>query len=61
MIVTEDFMTRRDGVKLVKTYSDLGMMIRQDGTGNLYDEAIDPETAGRSYTETEIPAEEVEA
>ena len=55
MIRTEYFKTRKDGVKLVRTYSDADMMIRQDGTGALYSEAVDPEEMGRTYTETNIP------
>ena len=51
-IVTERF---EDSVDLVRTYSDAGMMIRQDETGNLYAEAIDPDYMGRTYTETDIP------
>ena len=40
---------------LVKAYSDQGMMLKQDGTGALYPEAIDPVSAGRTYTETDTP------
>ena len=32
--------------------------IRQDETGELYGEAVDPAFAGRTYTETDIPAED---
>lgn len=46
-----------DGMTLVKTYSGSGFLIRQDITGDLYAEAIDPATAGRTYTETDIPAD----
>lgn len=45
---------------LVRTYSDDGYKIRQDGTGDIYDEAIDPRSAGRTYTETDIPIDEDE-
>lgn len=38
---------------LIRTYSDAGYKIRQDGTGIVYDEAIDPEDSGRTYTETD--------
>ncbi len=41
---------------LVRTFSDAAMMVRQDGTGILYQEAVDPETSDRTYTETTIPA-----
>lgn len=56
-IITEKF---EDSVDLVRTYSDRGMMIKQDGTGYLYDEAIDPDYMNRTYTETDIPIEQEE-
>lgn len=43
---------------LVRTYSDAGMKIRSDETGALYDEAIDPASTGRTYTETDEPIEQ---
>ena len=52
MIVTEFYKTREDGVRLVRTYSDAGMLIERDGV--VYEEAIDPEDSGRVYTETEV-------
>jgi len=57
MIKTEEYMTRSDGVKLIRTYSDAGFKIRQDQTGIVYSEAIDVENSGYTYTETDIPAE----
>lgn len=51
-IVTERF---EDSEDLVRSYSDTGMMIRQDETGVLYGEAIDPDYMNRTYTETDIP------
>ena len=45
---------------LVRTYSDAGFKIRQDGTGIVYDEAIDPIYMNRTYTETDIPLDEPE-
>ena len=53
MIVTEPY-----GTDLIRTYSDAGYKIQQDGTGDIYDEAIDPADSGRTYTETDIPIEE---
>lgn len=51
MIKTEK-ITRDDGVKLIRTYSDRGMLILQKETGVLYGEAID--LPGRyTYEETE--------
>lgn len=46
------------GTDLVRAYSNNKMMIRQDETGNLYSEAIDPVYMNRTYTETDIPIEE---
>lgn len=57
MILTEHFITRSDGVELVRTYSDIGMMIERDGVR--YSEAIDPAHLNRVYTETSEPADEL--
>lgn len=54
MIKTEYYMTRSDGVVLVRTYSDEGKMIRKVGTDEVYAEAIDPEGSGRTYAETDV-------
>lgn len=43
---------------LVRTYSDQNFKIRQEGTGEIYDEAIDPVEMNRTYTETNIKNEE---
>ena len=53
MIITEYYMTRSDGVVLVRTYSDAGKMIRKSGTDEVYTEAFAPEGSGRTYTETD--------
>lgn len=57
-IVTEFYRTREDGVRLVKTYSNINHYIERDGV--IYGEAIDPEDLGRTYTETEELIEEME-
>lgn len=57
-IVTEFYRTREDGVRLVRTYSDINHYIERDGV--VYSEAIDPEELGRQYTETDILIEEIE-
>ena len=57
MIHREFYAQRKDGVKLYRTYSDAGMMIRQNETGVEYTEAIDVEGAPYTYTETETPIE----
>ena len=57
MIKREFYTQRKDGAKLYRTYSDIGMMIRQNETGVEYEEAIDVEGAPYTYTETETPIE----
>lgn len=53
MIQREFYTQRKDGVKLYRTYSDAGMMIRQNETGAEYAEAVDVEGASYTYTETD--------
>ena len=53
MIIREYLMTRKDGVKLYKTYSDQNKYIRKVGTEEEYDIAIDIENAPYTYEETE--------
>lgn len=63
MAVQKDYlMTRKDGVKLYRNYSDEGKYIIQDQTGVKYGEAIDVESAPYTYTETDelIPVPEEE-
>lgn len=60
MIKTETYTIEGDSVVLIRTYSDRNMMIRQDGTGILYSEAVDPQVMNRTYTETDIPIESEE-
>lgn len=55
MIVREFYKTREDGVNLYRTYSTDGFQIRKVGTDEIYDEAIDVETAAFSYDETNFP------
>ena len=50
MIVREQI-----GGTLVKTYSDLGVMVHGGNPEANYAEVIDPISAGRTYTETNIP------
>ena len=58
MIVTEEYMVRPDGVRLIKTYSDSGLIIKKVGTDEEYTEAVDPEDSGRVYVETDKPIPE---
>ena len=56
MIQTSPVPGRPD---LIRTYSDIGMKIQQNITGNIYDEAIDPIFTHRTYTETDILIEKL--
>ena len=53
MIVKEFFRERKDGVKLLRTYSSEGYMIKKVGTEEIYSEAIDIENAPYTYEETD--------
>jgi len=52
-IQREFYSTRLDGVKLYRTFSDAGKVIRQNETGEELDEAVDVETAEYTYMETD--------
>lgn len=60
MIVKEFYRTREDGVNLYRTYSNEGFKIIKIGTTEVYDEAIDVETAPFRYEETSEKAERQE-
>lgn len=62
MIIKEEYRTREDGVRLYRTYSDIGNYIRQVETNVIYAEAVDVEGALFTYEETEdkIEIEQVE-
>ncbi len=60
MIKMEFYKERLDGVKLYRTWSDLGMKIRQVETNILYDEAVDVEDAGYTYEETDISVDDTD-
>lgn len=57
MLVKELYITRADGVRLYRTYSDANKMILQNETNTVYSEAIDIEDAPFTYTETDIDIE----
>lgn len=61
MIKKEFYLTREDGVNLYRTYSDENFYIQQLPTNEIYDEAIDVETAPYTYVETDkkIEIEEI--
>lgn len=58
MIQKEFYMTRSDGVKLYRTYSDSNKDLLQVETGAIYGEAIDVEDA--AYTYQEVDREEAD-
>lgn len=60
MVIYTKFQLEEDGWVLVRAYSSKGVKIKQDGTNEIYTEAIDPEFANRTYTETDIPIESEE-
>jgi hypothetical protein len=60
MIVKEFFKIRSDGVKLYRTYSNKGLVIRKLGTEEEYDDAVDIENAQYEYVETTKPIEQPE-
>lgn len=53
MIKKEEYKTREDGVILFRTYSDTDHYIHKVGTDEIYEEAIDVESAPYVYEETE--------
>lgn len=61
MIVRLFYKTRKDGVNLYRTYSDLGQTIIKQQTGTEYDEAIDVENAPYTYIESGRTLEEKHA
>ena len=60
MIQKEYFRTRKDGVKLFKSYSDANKYIRKVGTEEVYTEAVDVENANFEYEETDEIIEKIE-
>lgn len=58
MIIVEDYLTRKDGIKLIRRYSDKHLMLLQTDTGTEYAEAIDVENTPHIYEETENPITE---
>lgn len=57
MLKREYFKTRKDGVKLYRTYSTENRMIRQVETDTLYSEAVDVDGAPYTYAEEDEPIE----
>jgi hypothetical protein len=58
MVVREYYITRKDGVRLYRTYSDINHYIRKVGTDEVYSEAVDVEDAPYTYEETDKEIED---
>lgn len=60
-IITNYYKTRKDGVRLFRTYSDGDrFVVREDGA--VFDAAVDVENSGHTYTEGDpLPDEEITA
>lgn len=58
MIIKEYHSTRSDGARLIRTYSDKNLYIQKVGTTEVYSEAIDLESKGYEYVETDKPIED---
>ena len=61
MIIQEPYESEWAEMPLVRTYSDLGMKIRQVETGDVYDDAVDVSPCRFTYEETDEPIEAEEA
>lgn len=59
MIVQKPYLTQPD--RLIHTYSDKNMKIKQLETGIIYDSAVDVYPCRFTYIETDISIETVEA
>lgn len=59
MIIKEYYSTRADGARLIRTYSDQNKYIQKVGTQEVYSEAIDLESKGYVYEETDKEIEEI--
>jgi hypothetical protein len=58
MVISEYYSTRSDGARLIRTYSDKNLYIQKVGTNEVYSEAIDLESKGYTYEETDKEIEE---
>lgn len=58
MVISEYYSTRTDGARLIRTYSDKNLYIHKVGTQEVYSEAIDLESKGYTYEETDKDIEE---
>lgn len=57
MAIKQETITEA-GTDYLYTYSDAGMLIEQNETGQVYQDAMDLVPCAYTYTETEIPIEQ---
>lgn len=55
MVKKEFYAERKDGVILLRSFSDKSLKINKVGTEETYNSAIDVESAEYEYEETDIP------
>lgn len=55
MIKKEPYRVRKDGVKVLRVFSDREVQIRKVGTNYVDNEAFDVESASFQYEETDEP------
>ena len=58
-MIIKETTTRKDGVKLFRTYSDNNKKIRKVGTDEVYDVAVDLTEIQYEETDEEIVSEEM--
>ena len=56
-VIRAEYGKLKDGRKLTRIYSDLGVKLIQIPTGIFYDEAIDVEGSGYAYGESNEPVD----
>lgn len=59
-VIRKYYMTRNDGMKIFRSYSDKDVYIRKEGTDLTDVEMYDVEGAIFEYVETDVPIEEAE-
>lgn len=55
MIITKFYKKREDGIDLYRTFSNQGYCVRCDQDGTVYDEVVNVQNSGYTFTETDIP------
>lgn len=52
-MLKKEIVVRKDGVELIRTFSDEGFKISKIGTDEVYDEAVDIKSLKFEYIETD--------